>query len=83
MRDVKRIRKFCNRLAAAWELVPDLRLVQLFYIIFSQIEDDGKDIIPQPFQGQARILVFAYLSATSRSDSILSRPLEIPSSCSP
>lgn len=43
MRDVKRIRKFCNRLAAAWELVPDLRLVQLLYIIFSQIEDEGKD----------------------------------------
>lgn len=29
MRDIKRIRKFCNRLAAVWEKVPDWRFGQL------------------------------------------------------
>lgn len=29
MRDPKRIRNFCNRLAAAWEMVPDWRFGQL------------------------------------------------------
>ena len=29
MRDPKRIRKFCNRLAAVWEKVPDWRFGQL------------------------------------------------------
>ena len=29
MRDPKRIRKFCNRLAAVWEQVPDWRFGQL------------------------------------------------------
>mgnify|MGYP003323114380 CR=1 FL=1 len=40
MRDPRRIRKFCNRLATAWELFPDLRFGQLVYIIFSQISDE-------------------------------------------
>ena len=43
MRDPKRIRKFCNRLAAAWELVPDLRFGQLLFNIFVQIKNEGKD----------------------------------------
>lgn len=43
MRDPKRIRKFCNRLATAWELVPDLRFGQLLFNIFVQIKNDGKD----------------------------------------
>lgn len=43
MRDPKRIRKFCNRLATAWELVPDLRFGQLFFNIFVQIKNEGKD----------------------------------------
>ena len=43
MRDPKRIRKFCSRLATAWELVPDLRFGQLLFNIFVQIKNDGKD----------------------------------------
>ena len=43
MRDVKRIRKFCNRLATAWELLPDLRFGQLIYNIFREMQADGKD----------------------------------------
>lgn len=43
MRDPKRIRKFCNRLATAWELVPDLRFGQLLFNIFAQIKNEGKD----------------------------------------
>lgn len=43
MRDPKRIRKFCNRLATAWELVPDLRFGQLLFNIFIQIKNEGKD----------------------------------------
>lgn len=43
MRDPKRIRKFCNRLATAWELVPDLRFGQLLFNIFGQIKNEGKD----------------------------------------
>ena len=44
MRDPKRIRKFCNRLATAWELVPDLRFGQLLFNIFVQIKNEGKDL---------------------------------------
>lgn len=43
MRDIKRIRKFCNRLATAWELLPDLRFGQLLFIIFEGIKNEGKD----------------------------------------
>ena len=43
MRDPKRIRKFCNRLATAWELVTDLRFGQLLFNIFVQIKNEGKD----------------------------------------
>ena len=43
MRNPKRIRKFCNRLATAWELVPDLRFGQLLFNIFVQIKNEGKD----------------------------------------
>ena len=43
MRDPKRIRKFCNRLATVWELVPDLRFGQLLFNIFVQIKNEGKD----------------------------------------
>ena len=44
MRDPKRIRKFCSRLATAWELVPDLRFGQLLFNIFVQIKNEGKDL---------------------------------------
>lgn len=39
MRDKKRIRAFCSRLADAWEQFPDLRLVQL--IAFAEM--GGRD----------------------------------------
>ena len=38
MRDYKRIREICNKLASAWEKVPDMRLGQLIWN--GLIEDD-------------------------------------------
>lgn len=43
MRDPKRIRKFCNRLANAWELLPDWRFGQLIMNILGQMAGDGRD----------------------------------------
>lgn len=43
MRDIKRIRKFCNSLATAWELLPDWRFGQLMSNIFCQMKSEGKD----------------------------------------
>lgn len=43
MRDIKRIRKFCNRLATAWELLPDWRFGQLMCNIFNDMKVEGKD----------------------------------------
>lgn len=43
MRDIKRIRKFCSRLATAWELLPDWRFGQLVYNVFGQMTSEGKD----------------------------------------
>lgn len=43
MRDPNRIRKFCDRLAAAWELVPDLRFGQLLSNIFVYTKIESKD----------------------------------------
>lgn len=40
MRDKKRIRAFCNRLADAWEQCPDLRFGQLMVNVFGRM---GKD----------------------------------------
>jgi len=40
MRDPKRIRKFCNRLAEIWECCPDLRFGQFITIVFDKM---GKD----------------------------------------
>lgn len=40
MRDTNRIQKFCNRLARAWENVPDWRFGQLMFNALSEI---GKD----------------------------------------
>ena len=42
-RDPKRIRAFCNRLAAVWETLPDLRFGQLVANVFRVIEDGGHD----------------------------------------
>ena len=43
MRDIRRIRKFCNRLASAWELLPDWRFGQLLSNIFGNLNSNGKD----------------------------------------
>ena len=40
MRDPKRIQKFCNRLARAWEMVPDLRFGQLMVNVLGEMERD-------------------------------------------
>lgn len=40
MRDPKRIQAFCNRLARAWEMVPDWRFGQL---MFNAISEMGRD----------------------------------------
>ena len=40
MRDKKRIRAFCNRLADAWEQWPDLRFGQLMVNVFGSMERD-------------------------------------------
>lgn len=40
MRDKKRIRAFCNRLAVAWEHWPDLRFGQLMINVFGSMKRD-------------------------------------------
>lgn len=40
MRDPKRIRKFCNRLAAAWEQLPDWRFGQLMVNALGEMKRD-------------------------------------------
>ena len=42
MRDIKRIREFCNRLSFVWLTYPDLRFGQFIETIFSKIKQDGK-----------------------------------------
>lgn len=45
MRDPKRIRKFCNRLATAWEQVPDWRFGQLISnVLGDYVAKTGRDI---------------------------------------
>lgn len=45
MRDPKRIREFCNRLATCWECVPDWRFGQLMSNVLGQfVADTGRDI---------------------------------------
>ena len=41
MRDPKRIRAFCNRLAESWELWPDLRFGQLIINVFGSMDRDS------------------------------------------
>ena len=43
MRDPKRIREFCNRLAAAWEQVPDWRFGQLMCNALGEMVAQGTD----------------------------------------
>ena len=40
MRDPKRIQKFCNRLARAWEMVPDWRFGQLMVNALGELGED-------------------------------------------
>ncbi|MBO7632193.1 MAG: hypothetical protein J6S78_07690 [Lachnospiraceae bacterium] len=40
MRDPKRIRSFCNRLAAAWEKVPDWRFGQFIVNLIRYMDRD-------------------------------------------
>jgi len=45
MRDPKRIRKFCNRLATVWEQVPDWRFGQLISnALGDYVAKTGRDI---------------------------------------
>ena len=45
MRDPKRIRKFCDRLATAWEQVPDWRFGQLISNVLGEyVAETQKDI---------------------------------------
>lgn len=43
MRDPKRIRAFCNRLAAAWETMPDMRFGQLMHCVETEIKSNDRD----------------------------------------
>lgn len=43
MRDKKRIRAFCNRLARAWEKVPDWRFGQLMMNALGEMASKGRD----------------------------------------
>ena len=43
MRDKKRIRAFCNRLARAWEMVPDWRFGQLMMNALGEMASMGRD----------------------------------------
>ena len=43
MRDIKRIRKFCDCLSFVWLSYPDLRFGQFIEAIFSKIKQEGKD----------------------------------------
>ena len=40
MRDINRIRPFCERLIKAWESAPDLRFGQLIENVFRSSSDD-------------------------------------------
>lgn len=42
MRDIKRIRKFCNRLADLWEMTPDLRFGQLISNALGYVQSETK-----------------------------------------
>ena len=45
MRDIKRIRKFCNELAEIWETYcPDWRFGQLIENVLGQMQSEGRDI---------------------------------------
>ena len=43
MRDKKRIQAFCNRLARAWEMVPDWRFGQLMMNALGEMASKGRD----------------------------------------
>ena len=43
MRDKNRIQAFCNRLARAWEMVPDWRFGQLMMNALGEMASKGRD----------------------------------------
>ena len=43
MRDPKRIQVFCNRLARAWEVVPDWRFGQFMMNVLGEMNYGGRD----------------------------------------
>ena len=43
MRDPKRIQAFCNRLARAWEVVPDWRFGQFMMNVLGEMNYGGRD----------------------------------------
>ena len=43
MRDKNRIQAFCNRLARAWEMVPDFRFGQLMMNALGEMASKGRD----------------------------------------
>lgn len=43
MRDPKRIQAFCNRLARAWEMLPDWRFGQLMMNALGEMQYGGRD----------------------------------------
>lgn len=47
MRDPKRIRKFCNRLAAAWEMLPDFRFGQLMMCVLGEMNEKRDPFFPE------------------------------------
>lgn len=47
MRDPKRIRKFCNRLAKAWEMVPDWRFGQLMMVVLGEMSVKRDPFFPE------------------------------------
>lgn len=47
MRDPKRIRKFCNRLAKAWEMVPDWRFGQLMMNALGEMNVNRDPFFPE------------------------------------
>ena len=47
MRDPKRIQKFCNRLARAWEMVPDWRFGQLMMNALGEMSTKRDPFFPE------------------------------------
>lgn len=61
MRDPKRIEKFCQRLAAAWRTMPDMRFGQLMVCILGKMASEGRDpFFPEEDEMIRRIEDYCY-----------------------